>query len=226
MNPSIDMCHPTTPVCSDEKEFSWSHVDDFPVKVEQGTEVNVANEANETNEVQEANEANEPTVSNEVQEANDKECAEIVSKFMESLTDGLLKTLDEYADMPPLVSDDDMPPLVSDTIDEPSNESDEPSDELPNESSGEYPPNELMFAVFRQPSCPCCAAALKVLLTHDRGNESTESDTSESEHTSESDDSEPEEKNVPPIILHTFLILITLYFLKLLMLLTETRRCT
>jgi len=87
-------------------------------------------------------------------------------------------------------SDDDMPPLVDDTDDDMPALVDSSESEAEESETSET--DDMMIAIFRRPSCPRCAAALKALLTHDEGSGMGDEfpEEHESESSEEADDSD------------------------------------
>jgi len=186
---------------SDDKELSWSNVEDTDEDI---PSPHAAVVQNELPAVEEQPVVEEKTAVEE----------QPVEKLAEKPTPSL--TIDESSsdEMPPLVSDesgdDDMPQLVS-SSDESSDE--ESDDESSDEESDEEMPelvsddDDIVHMLIRDVNCSRCRTAIQTLLSHDHDSPNRVDD----EHTTFHPKNE-----FPPIITHILWLFVTLHALNLL----------
>lgn len=210
---------------SDDKELSWSNVEDTDddsssprvtivqneLPASPAAEVQPVAEAQPVEEAQPAEDQPEEDQPEEDQPAEDQP----EEAQPEEENNPVLQKVPEVQKMtvPPLTidesSDDDMPPLVSDeSSDDEMPQLVESSDE---ESTDEDMPelvsddDDVLHMIIRDSSCPVCHSAIQTLLNHDHNS------TNQIEETLT-----PPKNEVPPMIIYTLWLFILLHAFNLL----------
>jgi hypothetical protein len=210
---------------SDDKELSWSNVEDTDEDIPSPQAAVVQNELSVVEEQPVVEEklaveeqpveklAEKPVVEEQPVEkpvVEEQPAEQLAEKPIPSLT------IDESSsdEMPPLVSDesgdDDMPQLVS-SSDESSDE--ESDDESSDEESDEEMPelvsddDDIVHMLIRDVNCSRCRTAIQTLLSHDHDSPNRVDEECNTFHP---------KNEFPPIITHILWLFVTLHALNLL----------
>ena len=205
---------------SDDKELSWSNVEDTDDDSSSPRVTIVQNElpaspAAEVQPVAEAQPVEEAQPAEDQPEEDQPAEDQPEEAQPEEENNPVLQKVPEVQKMtvPPLTidesSDDDMPPLVSDeSSDDEMPQLVESSDE---ESTDEDMPelvsddDDVLHMIIRDSSCPVCHSAIQTLLNHDHNS------TNQIEETLT-----PPKNEVPPMIIYTLWLFILLHAFNLL----------